>query len=147
MFVIFAICFLIILLYFLQDFGDWKKHSKVHNKVYSSNGLLVTYMYSVPVEKEKVIERLCMRREDDKLFYRFDEETLQIQFADPEVEFNNSNYKGVTFQLHFEEKENSCLLYVEQKEIIVRYGARIGTLMNTFWACKIGAEAIKIEYE
>lgn len=141
-----VIPFAFILLYLSQDYFLWKKNSKgIKNRVYSVNGMLETYVYKVPYSPNYVFERLHFRREDDRLFYRFNEHTLEIEFLNPECKIHDRNIPGALYQLEIEETGYGCILYVRQKRVNISNGAgRVNFLMNTFWIEKISAQAEKV---
>ncbi len=121
----------------------WKKNSKgVKNRVYSVNGMLLTYVYRVSYPPDYIVERLHFKREDDRLFYRFDEHTLEIEFLDPERSLlRNKDIPGALFQLEMEETKEGCILYVRKKRVCISNAAgRVNCLMNTFWIEKISAQ-------
>ena len=146
--VIIIICVIVALYllsaYFIQDYPAWRRHTEgKNNRIYSSDGMFATYVYKVSLAKEDVIERLCHKNVADKLCYEFDKDTLQIRFANPEIELYNVKNIGDIYQLRFEEKDGTFLLYVEQiKKSLSTSTSRVPVLMNTFWVEKIGAEFI-----
>ncbi len=144
LFVMFMV-FAMVLWYFLQDYSEWRKYSK--GKPYWEkdfyNGL-ASYAYRVPYTKEEIIGILSLKRGNDKLYYCFNRETLQIRFANPEVELYGAKDVGVIYQLKFQEEENGTLLYVEQIEPSLYNGAnRVLLLMDAFWAEKVSAETLR----
>lgn len=133
---------LVVLLCISQYYFLWKKNSKgVKNRVYSANGRLTTYIYRVPYSPDYIVQRLHFKRQDDRLVYRFDEQTLEIEFLDPERSLlKNKDIPSALYQLEMEETEGGCILYVRKKNAYVPNAAGwVSTLMNTFWIEKISA--------
>lgn len=79
-----------ILLYFFVKFKDYKKYSRgINNIIYSKDRLRVTYAYSIPHAKERVVEILRLKNAQDRLPYEFDEKAMEIGFKDSQGEFQH----------------------------------------------------------
>ena len=105
----------------------------------------VTYVYFVPHTKEQITEILSHKNAGDRLCYMFDRDSMVIKFADPEEEYYNREFSGDDYHLSFEEKGNSCLLYVERMNYFTPNSARyVGLFMNAFWKAKVNASVYQI---
>ena len=134
----FIIIFLFTFLYYGQDYKFRKQCTGIGNRGY--NGCYTTYTYHVPHTPKEIAEILSHKNVGDLLYYEFDSSKMEIVFANPEADFYQSMNAGITFQIHFEEKETSCLLLVEQKSIGFSNNTnRTATRMDAFWMKKVDA--------
>lgn len=125
---------------------EWRKNTDgKNNLIYSQDGMRVTYVYFVPHTKEQITEILSHKNAGDRLCYMFDRDSMVIKFADPEEEYYNREFSGDDYHLSFEEKGNSCLLYVERMNYFTPNSARyVGLFMNAFWKAKVNASVYQI---
>ena len=142
MMVMFLACYFLmmgfILLYFFVEFKDYKKYSRgINNIIYSKDQLRVTYVYSIPHAKERVVEILRLKNAQDRLPYEFDEKAMEIGFKDSQGEFQHRAFAH-RYRMHFEPKEDSCLLYLEQINISFSR-TDVPMFMNAFWSIKVDA--------
>lgn len=140
---IFGVCYIImmsfVLLFLYVEYKENGKHSKgINNRIYSKDGMHVTYVYSIPHTKERVMEILSHKNVRDKLVYEIDEKSMEIGFKDSESEFHRGIGRPIRYSMHFEPKGDSCLLYLE---LITFFHVRsnVPMRMNAFWSVKVDA--------
>ncbi len=127
-----------VLLYLFIEYKESRKYSQgINNRIYSKDGLRVTFVYSIPHTKERVVEILRLKNAQDRLPYEFDEKAMEIGFKDSRGEFQHQVLTE-RYRLHFEPKEDSCLLYLEQINLSFSR-TDISLFMNAFWSIKVDA--------
>ncbi len=132
------------LLIFYIEIKDRRKYSQgKNNRIYSKDGMRVTYVYSIPHTKERVMEILSHKNAQDQMIYNFDSQSMEIGFKDLDNEFYHRSSIEARYRMRFEEKEDSCLLYLEQINIF--YTERhVLARMNAFWVLKVDAVPYEI---
>lgn len=145
---VFLVCYFImmafILLIFYVEFKDQKKFSKgKNNRIFSESGMYATFVYRIPHSKEKVIEILSHKNAQDRLAYEFDKQSMVIGFKNPDSEFYHRSGIEARYKMRFEDKGDSCLLYLEQMNLFSseKY---VPMRMNAFWAIKVDAAPYEI---
>lgn len=141
----FWVCYLLIMSFILYSlymaYKDYRKYSKgINNRTYSKdgNGIHITYVYSIPHTKERVMEILSLKNVQDRLPYEFDEKAMEIGFKEPQSEFQHQAFISLRYRMHFEAKEDFCLLYLEQINLIYPRTS-VPMLLNEFWSIKVDA--------
>lgn len=144
MVIVYLIIFFIIFYY--SELKGGIQHLRTRNRIYSKDGLRVTFVYSVPYTEDQVIEILSHKNAGDRLYYEFDKSSMEIWFSNPEEFYYDRKHRGARFKIILENSDDMCLLYVEQQSVNISNAASyVGCHINDFWAAKLDAKPYDVK--